>query len=1130
MAELEKIYESPFDLGKTKILNRKFGRPEDNIELHIYDGNDNLIYTDEDFNGWTFPKNITGNLSSEIIVDPQRVLSSYGFNNGNYNIRLNIHRRKIFTGLDSFKGAFTKDFKITEISPSRTEIRATAGLGNEGLEQAVGTFIRDLQSSVFFKEFGLNFGDNKIPVGVNVLLNKRKKKFEVLFKLFEPLPSGIKKNNSFRVIESISDPISININMGSPKLSLKAYGESLQGPNFKIDVRLNNSVPSEFKNLNQLLEYSVTSSYEHLLSKLENREVPNIVYDYIRPVSGTLEGIDVPYHFENFIHFSSAEERLKNFEYKLKLIELYDKELSALKSIPGATANTTFVLKDIKQKGEKRLKLIKGLDGYEKYLYFESGAYSWPKQTTSTPHVNYSVSSSQALNWLGSDNDFSNHYGGQLLSASLFDRQNQNILEKLLPEHIKDKDEGGASKLFVNMLGQHFDQIWTYIKATTEINNTHHTQGISRDLVFYTLKSLGLETFDQFENANLIEYILGEGSTGSAFYDTPTNHTLVTASNAGSIPKEDITKNIWKRLYHNAPYLLKTKGTERGVKALMSCYGVPSSLLNVKEYGGPTKNLDLHKDTTYKIYSYDKAGLALKGDSGGSGHFVKFPWANMNVGTLNSKTVELRIKPFRDIANDAIALKLGAAELKIEAYTGGDIYEFGDATKFGNLKVGAAVTATFPLYDGDFWNIYMAQTNGGTMEFGAYKANHTKNVFKYTQTVANTYNSTFGNSSGAGATWVYGGYHDYSGSIQELKANWGEKLTDLTLTKHALEPFMYAGNTPSSSYTNVLIRLPLGSNDFRSFENFPPNESSTHNTTVGTSTATTTWEEVVETHYHPTPDSVGASMTSEKVRIDTGTIDDDILSTTLSCETSTLDRVPQDYEDLGIFFSPTSEINEDIVYTLGGFRLDDYIGSPLPSVQTASDYVDLQTMNSYYFRKVSQSYNYWEYTKLIQYIDHTLFKLIEQWVPFKANTKTGLLIEPHYLERSKFRRELPIINDGQTMIPASYTTINARIDPERAFTIQSSSVVFTSNLLSGSHDAEGFRKTQGLNATIDIDDYILDEPQNGSQSPIIPFSAITGKPAGYVAYSGSALLGNATEGRKSSIYHVHTRDSKQLHF
>ena len=137
-------------------------------------------------------------------------------------------------------------------------------------------------------------------------------------------------------------------------------------------------------------------------------------------------------------------------------------------------------------------------------------------------------------------------------------------------------------------MGQHFDQIFLYIKHITEQKNTHHIRGMSKDLVYHSLKSIGLESFDQFENANLIEYILGQSATGSEYMNTEfAGETLVTASNAGSLPKRDISREVWKRLYHNAPYLLKTKGTERGIRALMSCYGVPSTILNIKEYGGP---------------------------------------------------------------------------------------------------------------------------------------------------------------------------------------------------------------------------------------------------------------------------------------------------------------------------------------------------------------------------------------------------------------------------------------------------------------------------------------------------------------------------------------------------------------
>ena len=233
-------------------------------------------------------------------------------------------------------------------------------------------------------------------------------------------------------------------------------------------------------------------------------------------------------------------------------------------------------------------------------------------------------------------------------------------------------------------------------------------------------------------------------------------------------------------------------------------------------------------------------------------------------------------------------------------------------------------------------------------------------------------------------------------------------------------------------------------------------------------------------------------MTSEKVRIDTGTIDDNLLSTTIKSETSVLDRQPQDFEDLGVFFSPTTEINEDIIYQLGTFRLDDFIGSPLPSAQTSPNYKDLAPLRKEYFKRYKDKYNYWDYTKLIQYVDHTLFKLIEQFVPAKANLKTGLLIEPHYLERNKFARELPVIEDGITMTPGSYQTFDLRIDPERQFTLEGAmgggNVVTTNNLLNTT-GSDGQRQEQGTNFVINVSGHILDEPQEAAQAPIKPFNS-----------------------------------------
>jgi len=1143
-----------FDTTSFRDLNKRFGRNEDYLELKVHTLNDELISTIRvDSSRYRLVNPDNDNQSNEVQIDFNGILRSNGFSVGKYKLKLCVYRPKIFNGTS---------FNIKEISPSRREIRAIAdGINNKSFDLGIKNYIAERDSTPYFKDFILKFSDTE-AVGINILLNDLVAKHELLIKTYEPLPPSISLRNSFSIIEEIIDPLFliVDLNLNLTGIGDEQGGDQFLQPNFDIDTRTNNSIPSSYKDFNSVLNYSLTSSYQHLLNQLENRDVPEIAYDYIRPVSSSTENIDIPSHFENFVHFGSATERLHNFKYKLELIELYDRQLGNIDTITGNVSASSFTLTNKEDINTKKQNVIKGFDGYEKFLYFTEGTnpYTWPKSTTTYPYTLYATTSSQAISWLGEEGYGASVANGQLHSASRYDIDNPYNLQKLIPNHIKENGENNFYLSFINMIGQHFDHIWTHIKHITEVNDTHHTRGISKDLVWYQLKALGIDAFDQFENSNLIEYILGQGTTGSLFYDTPANQTLVTASNAGSVAKQDISKEVWKRLYHNAPYLLKTKGTERGIRALMACYGLPSTVLNIKEYGGSTPITGSLKDVDpadfYKTFTYQKSSLALKTtEVVNTGNFmVRFPWKGNNIGGKTSKSIELRIKPIK--GNEGIALSLGdgptdgsGLQLKLEKYVGNDISSSGDATTYGriNLTQGSgftvrASTSYFPLYNGDFWNIHLMGT-GTDANFGAYQTNYLKNTFKFTGNWdSNNYASTFGEGSGNGRTYVFGGAVGYEGSIQELKSNWGEELTDTTLTKHSLEPFMYSGNSISSSFSNVIIRLPLGSTDVETLENHPPDTSLTNANTVATSTANggTIYEEIVEDHHLPTPDTVGRSMSSEKVRIDTGIIDDDILQPFTKGEISTLDRQPQDFSDLGIHFSPTMEINEDILYTLGSFRLDDYIGSPLPSAQSSSQYTDLKEIKDYYFKKVHHRYNYWDYIKLIQYVDHTLFKIIENWVPWKANTKTGLLIEPHYLERNKFARTLPKRVDGQTMTPGSHGTIEAQITGEsinELYDLSNSSVVTTNNLLSTL--ANDQRQEQGTNGNINIfDDYtnpfLRDanfENNHSSQAPIQPHLT-TGKPDGYIAHKSNILLGNATKGKISHRYFRTLRNGKETDF
>ena len=1140
-----------FDTTSFRDLNKRFGKSEDYLELKIHTLNDELISTIGVGNAFyrLLNKDEDG-LSNEIKIDFNNLLRSNGFSVGKYKLKLCVYRPKIFNGTS---------FNLKEISPSRREIRAISdGINNKSFDLGVKNYIAERDSTPYFKDFILKFLNTE-AVGINLLLNDLVSKHELLIKTYEPLPPSISLKNSFSIIEEIIDPLFliVDLNLDLTGIGDEQDGDQFLQPNFNIDTRTNNSIPSSYKDFNNVLNYSLTSSYNNLLNQLENRDIPEISYDYVRPVSSSTETIDIPSHFENFVHFGSATERLHNFKYKLSLIELYDTQLGNINTITGNASASSFTLTNKEDINVKKQNVIKNFDGYEKFLYFTEGTnpYTWPKSTTSYPFQLYHTTSSQAINWLGEEGYGASVANGQLHSASRYDIDNPYNLEKLVPNHIKENGENNFYLSFINMIGQHFDHIWTHIKHITEVNDTHHTRGVSKDLVWYQLKALGIDAFDQFENSNLIEYILGQGTTGSLFYDTPANQTLVTASNAGSVAKQDITKEVWKRLYHNAPYLLKTKGTERGIRALMACYGLPSTILNIKEYGGstPISGLalkDINPDDFYKTFTYEKSSLALKTPTAiaTNDYMARFPWKTNNIAGRTSKTVELRIKPVK--GNEGIALSLGdttadedGLQLTLDKYEGNDISSSNDASTFGRINLEQdgtvrASTSYFPLYNGNFWNLHLMGT-GTDVNFGAYQTNHLKNTFKFTGTYgSNTYADNFGLNSGAGRTYVYGGTNGYEGSIQELKCNWGEELTDTTLTKHSLEPFMYSGNSISSSFTNVIIRLPLGSTDVETLENHPPDISLIKANTIADTTGGTVYEEIVEDHHLPTPDTVGRSMTSEKVRIDTGTVDDNILQPFTKGEISTLDRQPQDFSDLGIHFSPTMEINEDILYTLGSFRLDDYIGSPLPSAQSSSQYLDLKEIKDYYFKKVHHRYNYWDYIKLIQHVDHTLFKIIEKWVPWKANTKTGLLIEPHYLERNKFQRTIPVRSDGQTMTTGLHGAINAEIKGEainELYNLSNSSVVTTNNLLSTLTNEQ--RTEQGTNTTIDIFNTYLNpslkdnnsENNHSSQAPIKPIPT-TGKPDNYISHNSNILLGNATKGKISSRYYRTLRNGKETDF
>ena len=985
---LEQIRPEDISLLQKKELVRKFGRPEDCVELHIYDLNGNLLETIYNFEEYEIPDidDFEGYFN-EITFNPDKILRDLGYTSGDYDLRVNFHRKKVANTLENL-------FYINTISPSRTELRVKIKTDENlsSLINATNQFIAELGDSVegasYFKDFALNLGDDIILTGVNFIAEQGESN-SFLIKLYEPLPNNFDEKTQFRIVEELTNPISYKVNIEA--LGIQDTFTELRGPNLRIDTRINSSIPTAYKAYNDILSYSSSGSLNNVINSLSASIPVSVEYDNPNTDSG--------YVYDKFIHFGSAEERLRNFKYKLELIELYTS-----RSIYMNNLSPTYLSTARQNNEDLKNKIIQNFDNWERYLYYESGTYAWPKSNSSKPYSNRPTTSSEAKAWFNTNVDYAENYDGM----------NPYILRNSLPQYIIDNDQNEHYITFVDMIGQYFDNIWLYIENITDKNVAHNSlsEGISKDLVFEALKERGIPAFDQFENANLFEYLLASDNGSDNFvYQAPSGQTMITGSSE-STPKGDITKEVWKRLYHNAPYLLKTKGTERGMKALLSCYGIPESILHVKEYGGPKAD-----KSGFRTFKYPKLQKALKIE--GLNTATPTP-AVIELLTQGNQTVEFTVIPNKlpnrpnVILSDTLGNPGRPRLLAIEPHP---IHEESGRLYYRNELGTITYSNYFPAFCGRPIVFYLetpteAQLLAKSKSLG--KLNLSATMFVDNEYVSVSIEPEF--QPGLGNVPICLGCSDLvtTGTFRSdfLVHNfkiYTVILDNSTKQQHTKDPNMLAANTTSSFFDKELrYYAPLGA-DLREDQpayNANFTDYSYEDNTGGSVGVLTNkkagqhiYEEVTYDHYISTPDTVGASMASEKVRYDQGTIDDNILSPIVRSEESTLDRQPQDFSNLGIFFSPTFEINEDIVYTLGGFRLDDYIGDP--THLNSGSYPDLESLRTEYAQKIERRYNFWDYLKTIQYFDHTIFKIIEEFAPAKANLKTGLVIEPHYLERNK---------------------------------------------------------------------------------------------------------------------------------
>ena len=813
----------------------------------------------------------------------------------------------------------------------------------------------------------------------------------------------------------------------------------IKGPNFNLNITQQTGESGQQFNFNELVRSDISSSANQLQTLIDKKGIQiNINYE----------------NYSNFINFSSATTRLKNFSYKLNLIEDYTNSINILSSsITSDTRNSQTVLNSKAVYQEEINALLQSFDGYEYFLYYNSGSkYSWPKSNSFPPYKLYSSNSTEAVDWLGSEDEESINYGGQLLSASNYDQNNQDYLYYAIPEYLRDDVNNNQYMLFIDMVAQQYDNTWVYTKDLSNKYNADNrlNYGISKDLVADAIKDFGIKLYsNNFNTDDLYTAFLGLTPSGSAFpfinmtgsiggeINTPTGYEYINNQISASndiMPLDDANKRLYKRLYHNLPYLIKTKGTVPGLRALITSYGIPDTILRINEFGGKDRNNSQDWDLQQRVFNYkfDTAGKFFISSSFD-------PNVNLGNGYDSPKTVQLRFKapgiPLDASVSQSIYQLENSVSALVLEYTGSGLASGSYSgsipdpeNRFGTLKFIPDVNSNenisaslyLPFFDGDWWSVQTTVNTDNTASL--YAANQiNKNLgFTGSSTITGFDSNYYFNAekafipTGGGSVTIGGkSYTLFSGSLQELRYYNTEILPNV-FYDYTMNPFSFEGNGVNSAPDELIFRADLGtllntgsrtsvhpkitgsapfitssftnnSDFYINSSNFSINREYIHQ------------DQVLGGIKNRVTDKI---TTNELIMPEGNTLSGIRSLQQLSFESASY---TPNVDYMEVAFSPQDQINDDINSQMGYFNLGDYIGDPRQISESGYNYPNLDTLRDAYFEKYISGYDLNDFIRLMRFFDNSLFKMIKDFTPANTSLTSGVVIKQHLLERNRVR-------------------------------------------------------------------------------------------------------------------------------
>lgn len=820
----------------------------------------------------------------------------------------------------------------------------------------------------------------------------------LLLKFTGVIPSNIKVGSSLWITNVMTtDTVVQNTYLYS---NTQIETIQLRGPNFLIGTETTGNGTA---NTSLETAIGVTGSlYDEVLVKLEakqNSSIPlNIDYRY----------------FENFVKFSSVEERLNGYSYKLDTIKNYRDQLAELEIKLSINPYDSQYLSDQKEINDAYNAIEVSMDGYETFLYNNPSWYS----------------------------EHTNLYNG-MTSGSLYDRDNMMSLQNNLPSYIGESETNVDYVTFVNMIGHYFDNLSAYITQFTEKNNPANATavGISNDVVFSMLNSLGWEPETGKENLPLLL-----STFSKADFDVSSSLWNM----VGSMSETERNQTIWKRILNNLPYILKTKGTESAINALINCYGVPKNLISIKEYGGIENSYNVEQNS---IYSFDETKYAIT--FAGSNEYLNLPWT----GSLQSVEFSVSFDPTKTnedgqifrVVNCSNSWLVGVVRERGQDW--GKVF-FTIQDDSGNLLT--TMTPRAPIFNGDTFTILICKQNLHSdfllspyytasmsdlypqrYDIHAIRSDAARTTFAVSSSIllSGSYNSQWR----TGSNIYFGNYQQntaslstdpeaFFGTIDEIKL-WEMPIDIDRYTNHAAYQGAYDSHNPDDTVNKSIVRVSIG---------YPIDlYSDTGVVAVNNMSFRPDFPTVVAVQFPPSTGSIDydeecgtivcqpgypfqfkaynliqsvklPNFGSNKFRSNKVNYVEPVLISSLSSDSrSTLQSsatTTTDSNKIGVFFSPTDSINSEIMKFFGQFEFGDLIGNPQDVYKKT--YPNFEKFRKLYFDQGGGQMDYQTFMNMVRtYFDKSMFKYVQTLVPARTKTVTGILVEPSILERPKIQQK-----------------------------------------------------------------------------------------------------------------------------